>query len=108
MWRSAARETATAPVSPAHEPECFCSDCAYAQGRADALREAEAAVEAVENADDSSTEWDRDYEVDPSGNTRNPRIWIREATAAIRALMEPEVCKSLATSQEPAYKTEDT
>lgn len=31
---------------------------------------------------------DRDYTADPSGNTRNPRIWLRDALAAIDALRE--------------------
>jgi len=45
-----------------------------------------AAVEAIENDFNSSAEWDRDYDVDPSGNTRNPRIWVREAISALNSL----------------------
>lgn len=57
-------------------------------GRADALRQAVQAVNAVPGNLDSSAEWDRDYEVDLTGQTRNPRIWVREATAAIEALSD--------------------
>lgn len=56
----------------------------YASGL-DAAREA---VAAVENDPDAEIDYDRDYTADPSGNTRNPRIWLRDALAAIDALRE--------------------
>ena len=59
---------------------------AYEQGYAAALRDAVKAVNAVTDAIDSSAEWERDYDVDPTGQTRNPRIWVREAVAAIEEL----------------------
>jgi hypothetical protein len=58
------------------------------EGQRDMLNRCIAAVEAIENDFNSSAEWDRDYDVDPSGNTRNPRIWIREAVSALRSLEE--------------------
>jgi hypothetical protein len=56
--------------------------------RAEAIAECIAAVEAIEFNLHSSTEWDRDYNLDPSGETRYPRIWIHEAITALRALQE--------------------
>ena len=76
-----------------HLPECFetwqivrkCNIC-------DALRACEqrviaAAVQRVEAiADDpeSGVDWNWDYDIDPTGMTRNPLVWIREAVAAIK------------------------
>jgi hypothetical protein len=60
----------------------------YGEGRKDMLAKAIAAVEAIEFDAYSSTEWDRDYNLDPSGETRYPRIWIHEAITALRALQE--------------------
>jgi hypothetical protein len=56
------------------------------EGQREMLARCIAAVEAIENDLDSSAEWDRDYDVDPSGNTRNPRIWVREAISALQSL----------------------
>jgi hypothetical protein len=56
------------------------------EGQRDMLNRCITAVEAIENDFNSSAEWDRDYDVDPSGNTRNPRIWIREAVSALNSL----------------------
>lgn len=56
------------------------------EGQRDMLARCIAAVEEIENDFNSSAEWDRDYDVDPSGNTRNPRIWIREAVSALNSL----------------------
>lgn len=62
----------------------------YQQGRKDgyasALLKAVEAVNAVPDNIYSSAEWDRDYDADPTGQTRNPRIWVREAVASIEAL----------------------
>ena len=76
-----------------HLPECFetwqivrkCNIC-------DALRACEqrviaAAVQRVEAiADDpeSGVDWNWGYDIDPTGMTRNPLVWIREAVAAIK------------------------
>ena len=62
------------------------------QTRADELRACEArviaaAVQRVEDLEydpDSGVDWNWDYEADPTGMTRNPRVWIREAVAAIK------------------------
>ena len=77
-----------------HLPECwatFPSDppawCICDELRACEVRVIAAAVQRVEAiADDpnSGVDWDWDYEADPTGMTRNPRVWIREAVAAIR------------------------
>jgi hypothetical protein len=74
-----------------------CDDCAYVvtqaeadgrrQGWNKALDAARNAVAALENAD-LEIDWDRDYAADPTGNTRNPRLWLRDALAAIDALRE--------------------
>ena len=54
----------------------------------DGLRAAEAALAEIENDPDAQVDYDRDYTADPSGSTRNPRIWLRSAIDAIRALKE--------------------
>ena len=41
-------------------------------------------VEAIADDRDSGVDWNWDYEADPTGMTRNPRVWIREAVAAIK------------------------
>ena len=51
-----------------------------------ALHDALIAVYEIQDDGDSSTEWDRDYDIDPTGDTRSPRIWLREAMAAIESL----------------------
>jgi hypothetical protein len=56
----------------------------YCDGQRDALNAAVQRVESLADDMDASTEWCRDYEADKTGNTRNPRIWIREAVAAIQ------------------------
>ena len=63
-------------------------DAGYGRGL-DAAREAvlDAAVqrvEAIADDHDSGVAWNWDYDIDPTGMTRNPRVWIREAVAAIR------------------------
>lgn len=56
------------------------------EARAAALRDAARAVEEVVDDMNTSAEWCRDYDVDETGQTRNPRILVREAIAAIEAL----------------------
>ena len=41
-------------------------------------------VEALADDPDSGVDWNWDYDIDPSGMTRNPFVWIRVAVAAIR------------------------
>jgi len=41
-------------------------------------------VEAIADDPNSGVDWHWDYEADPTGMTRNPRVWIREAVAAIK------------------------
>ena len=57
---------------------------AYEQGQRDALDAAVQRVEAIEYDPDSGVDWNWDYEADPTGMTRNPLVWIREAVAAIK------------------------
>ena len=59
-----------------------------AKVREDALADAVQRVEALVESRTASVEWTRDYEADETGNTRNPRVWIREATAAIKGDQE--------------------
>lgn len=51
-----------------------------------ALDAAREAVAAVENDPDAEIDYDRDYRSDPTGNTRNPRMWLHDALRAIDAL----------------------
>ena len=70
-------------------PGYDCGECdQIKQVRKDMITKGIAAIEAIPEDMNSSTEWDRDYDIDPSGNTRNPRIWIREAVSALRLLEE--------------------
>lgn len=54
--------------------------------RAATLKDSLIVVYEIQDDGESSTEWDRDYDVDPTGETRSPRIWLREAMAAIESL----------------------
>ena len=66
---------------------CRCLPCICDALRACEIRALDAAVQRVEViADDmnSGVDWNWDYDADPTGMTRNPRVWIREAVAAIR------------------------
>ena len=57
---------------------------AYALGQRDAIDAAVQRVEALEYDPDSGVDWNWDYDIDPTGMTRNPLVWIREAVAAIK------------------------
>ena len=48
------------------------------------IGEAVQRVEAIADDRESGVDWNWDYEADPTGMTRNPRVWIREAVAAIK------------------------
>jgi len=77
-----------------HLPECLVPDfdkglwiCICNQLRACEERVIAAAmhrVEAIADDPDSGVDWNWDYDIDPTGMTRNPRVWIREAVAAIK------------------------
>ena len=68
------------------DQRCICPSLRACYQRAlDAAREA---VAAVEDQWDAEIDYDRDYAFDPSGGTRNPRIWLRDALAAIDALRQ--------------------
>ena len=69
-----------------HLPECPKSGCpaCHEQGQRDALAGAVQRVEAIEYDPDSGVGWNWDYDIDPTGMTRNPLVWIREAVAAIK------------------------
>jgi hypothetical protein len=41
-------------------------------------------VEAIADDPNSGVDWNWDYDIDPTGMTRNPLVWIREAVAAIK------------------------
>ena len=57
---------------------------AYEAGQRDAIAAAVQRVEAIADDPDSGVGWNWDYDIDPSGMTRNPLVWIREAVAAIK------------------------
>ena len=57
---------------------------AYEQGQRDALAAAVQRVEALENDQDSGVDWNWDYDIDPTGMTRSPFVWIRVAVDAIK------------------------
>ena len=56
----------------------------YEQGQRDAIAAAVQRVEAIADDRESGVDWNWDYEADPTGMTRNPRVWIHEAVAAIK------------------------
>lgn len=56
----------------------------YEQGQRDALAAAVQRVEAIADDPNSGVDWNWDYDIDPTGMTRNPLVWIREAVAAIK------------------------
>lgn len=60
-----------------------------------------AAVEAIPEDPYSSAEWERDYDFDETGQTRNPRIWLREATSALRSLLGNDFGPDAAATDEP-------
>jgi len=63
-----------------------CVHHAYLRGYVNALDAAREAVAAVESDPGAEIDYDRDYRADPSGGTRNPRMWMRDALAAIDSL----------------------
>jgi len=62
----------------------YAPDAVYEQGWRDAINTAVQRVEAIADDPNSGVDWNWDYEADVTGMTRNPRVWIREAVAAIR------------------------
>ena len=86
-----------------HLPECMwpkndgtCEQCQFFECECtcicDRLRACEARVigaavqrvEAIADDPDSGVDWNWDYDIDPTGMTKNPLVWIREAVAAIK------------------------
>jgi hypothetical protein len=62
-----------------------CDECdLIAKVREDALAAAVQRVEAIADDPNSGVDWNWDYDADPTGMTRNPLVWIREAVAAIK------------------------
>lgn len=87
--------TGTATGSAEHLPECaprisnWGEDCICQYLHAcekRVLDMAWEAVAAVEEDPDAEVDYDRDYAADPTGNTRNPRVWLRSTLSAIDAL----------------------
>jgi len=62
--------------------ECICDALRACETRVTAA--AVQRVEAIADDPNSGVDWGWDYEADPTGMTRNPRVWIREAVAAIK------------------------
>ena len=62
--------------------ECICEALRACEARV--LEAAVQRVEAIEYDPDSGVDWNWDYDIDPTGMTRNPLVWIREAVAAIK------------------------
>jgi low affinity Fe/Cu permease len=86
---SAIEEIGTmAHVEPGFVRNCQCDLIARSREdeRVAALRAAREAVVAIEQDPDAEVDYDRDYTADRSGNTRNARIWLREAVSAIEEL----------------------
>ena len=67
---------------PTCERICICRQVARVEHRV--IGEAVQRVEAIEYDPDSGVDWNWDYDIDPTGMTRNPLVWIREAVAAIK------------------------
>ena len=66
------------------DPEawCICEELRFCEDRVSAA--AVQRVEAIADDRESGVDWNWDYEADPTGMTRNPRVWIHEAVAAIK------------------------
>ena len=63
-------------------PDCQC--VLIAKVRKETLDAAVQRVEALEYDPESGVDWNWDYDIDPTGMTRNPLVWIRVAVAAIK------------------------
>ena len=61
---------------------CLCDELRACEQRV--LAAAVQRVEAIADDRESGVDWNWDYEADPTGMTRNPLVWIREAVAAIK------------------------
>lgn len=79
----------------------------FSEGFNAALERAQEAIEAITEDQNSSVEWDRDYDIDPSGEVRNPRIWIREAIHAIDGLVSNRSAVVCHYCQRPVYFSTD-
>ena len=71
------------PTCPIDPPAfCICDELRAFEVRV--IAAAVQRVEAIADDMDSGVDWNWDYDIDPTGMTRNPRVWIREAVAAIK------------------------
>jgi hypothetical protein len=61
---------------------CICDELRACEERVTAA--AVQRVEAIADDHESGVDWNWDYDIDPTGMTRNPFVWIREAVAAIK------------------------
>ena len=62
--------------------ECICDALRACEARV--IAAAVQRVEAIADDPESGVDWNWDYDIDPTGMTRNPLVWIREAVAAIK------------------------
>jgi hypothetical protein len=74
MWGSISRDEPFVP--------CICDELRACEARV--IAAAVQRVEAIADDRESGVDWNWDYEADPTGMTRNPYVWIREAVAAIK------------------------
>jgi hypothetical protein len=74
MWGSISRDEPFVP--------CICDALRACEARV--IGAAVQRVEAIPDDPDSGVDWNWDYDIDPTGMTRNPYVWIREAVAAIK------------------------
>ena len=75
-------ECAVAAARPGTFLSCICDALRACEDRVVAA--AVQRVEALVDDPNSGVDWNWDYDIDPTGNTRNPLVWIREAVAAIK------------------------
>ena len=62
--------------------ECICDALRACEARV--IAAAVQRVEAIADDPESGVDWNWDYDIDPTGMTRNPLVWIREAVSAIK------------------------
>jgi len=83
-WPEYAKRLRWGSVSRANRERvpCICKELLACEDRVTAA--AVQRVEAIADDPNSGVDWNWDYDIDPTGMTRNPRVWIREAVAAIK------------------------
>ena len=75
-------ECPVAAARPGTFTSCICDALRACEKRV--IAAAVQRVEALEFDPESGVDWNWDYDIDPTGMTRNPLVWIREAVAAIK------------------------